>query len=197
MKILACILAALIAGTFADTTLPERNLKEHITGPTLQQHGREEGSLHPDTVDDNGIRRVWVRYKKGDHDAAVRAAHRLDKDHKMKIKHDFPHTDSIVVTASDEEIQALATDPAVLSIVDDPKRFLHRERGLRSHQRNLLEWQGQARNYGVGLVQADQAWEVGLTGAGVKVCVIDTGFDVGKSDGDRRKQNMIDREPQL
>lgn len=95
MKILAFILAALIAKTFADTTLPERNLKEHITSPTLQQHGRDELA-----DDDDGMRRVWVRYKEGDHDAVVRAAHQLDKDHKMKIKHDFPSTDSIVITAT-------------------------------------------------------------------------------------------------
>jgi serine protease len=36
--------------------------------------------------------------------------------------------------------------------------------------------------YGITMVQADQVWDQGVTGSGVKVCVIDTGIDQDHED---------------
>ena len=182
MKILAFALTAFVVGAYADAMLPARSLQED-RGPTMPLYGRDDETKNTHRQGDE-LRRVYVRYAAGDHDAALRAVERFDKDHKMKQHYDFKDTNSIVVTVSENELRDLQNDPSVQSIVEDPKRFLHGDRNLRSRQRNMLQWQGQARDYFIEMVQAGQAWEEGLTGAGIKVCVIDTGFDHTHEDFD-------------
>lgn len=179
MKILAFALAAFVVGAYADATLPAKSLQED-RGPTMPLYGRDETK----STKGDELRRVYVRYNAGDHDAAVRATKRFDKDLKMKQHYDFKDTNSIVISVTENELRDLQNDPAVQSIVEDQKRFLHGDRNLRSRQRNLLQWQGQAWDYFIEMVQADQAREEGLTGAGVKVCVIDTGIDYTHEDFD-------------
>ena len=137
-------------------------------------------------------RRVWVRYD--DHDACLHSIQTASlKDEastsqtKMKVEYDFPHTNSVVITASEAGIQALMSDPNVKNVADDPKRYLIDmphvvDHDQRARRRELLEWSGQATSYGLDLVQANEAWEAGLKGAGVTVCVIDTGFDLTHED---------------
>jgi len=136
------------------------------------------------TTDDSvELKRVWVRYEDGNHDACVQSIRTrsasLDQasKRKMNMEFDFPHTNSVVVSATDEEIRSLMKDPNVKNVVEDPKRF------TQTHaRRKLLEWEGQAEEYGIGLLQAKETWAEGLTGAGVKVCIVDTGFDVTHED---------------
>jgi len=129
-------------------------------------------SSPPATSDSEALRRVWVRYEKGDHDSCART---IQNHGAKRIKYDFPDSDSIVLTATESEIEQLQHDPAVLSIEDDPKRYLH-HRYLR--QLSTSPWPGQLEGYGVTLVEADQMWREGLTGKGIKICVVDTGVDV-------------------
>jgi serine protease len=82
-------------------------------------------------------------------------------------------------TASQDDIAQLQADPNVKSVTEDPKRYRHKHA-----RRELLECEGQAKAYGIDMVQADLAWEAGLTGAGIKVCVIDTGIELGHPDFD-------------
>ena len=128
-------------------------------------------------------RRVWVRYAEGNHDACVQSLQTASLGQpaggKMKMEFDPPHTNSVVVTASEAEIQALLSDPNVVDVAEDPKRYLDTHA-----RRKLLEWPGQATSYGIELVQANEVWEAGLTGDGVTVCVIDTGFDLTHEDFD-------------
>ena len=138
-------------------------------------------------------RRVWVRYD--DHDACLRsietASLKVDDastshPSKMKVEFDFPHTNSVVITASEAGIQALMSDPNVKDVVDDPKRYFTDSPHAVDHdrrRRELLDWPDQATSYGLDLVQAREVWEeAGLRGAGVTVCVIDTGFDLTHED---------------
>lgn len=156
----------------------------------LRLHDREAEAkerIHDDGAED-AVRRVWVRYRDGGHDALF-ANH---NNGKLKVNFDFPRSHSVVLTATQGDVRSLQDDPVVVSIEDDPKRYLHGDRHLRQPaHRELLEWEGQARNFGIGLVQADQVWQEGLTGAGVKVCVIDSGFDSTHEDFD---QDNIDGE---
>jgi len=137
-----------------------------------------------DSTTGDSQRRVWVRYKNGEHDAGLRAIEKYDTAHRTKVEYHFHELSSVVVTAMDAEIKAIEADPEVVSVVDDPKRF------LLSTDRNLLHyqaapfppWFGQRQTYGIELTQTDQIWEEGLTGSGVTVCVLDTGFDTTHED---------------
>jgi serine protease len=89
-----------------------------------------------------------------------------------------------VVTTTQADIEALQADPSVLTVQDDPKRYLAvvKNSDVRDRHRDSPSWKGQATPYGIELVQAYLARDAGLTGAGVKVCVIDTGFDMTHND---------------
>ena len=100
----------------------------------------------------------------------------------MKSKFDFPTLNSVVVTAAQTEIEALQADPNVLSVDDDPESFLPCYSEPRDRHRHLQEANCQYLPYGIEMVQANLAWEAGLAGAGVKVCVIDAGFDLTHED---------------
>ena len=69
------------------------------------------------------------------------------------------------------------SDPNVKDVTEDPKQYSDTHA-----RRELLQWQGQATLYGLNLVQAKEAWIAGLTGAGITVCIIDTGFDLTHED---------------
>ena len=130
-------------------------------------------------------RRVWVRYKTAEHDAGLRAIEKHDTSHRTKIDYHFRELSSVVVTATDAEIRAIEDDPEVVSVVEDPKRFLHSADGnLRQNYQAspFPPWNGQMQTYGIGLTQADQVWQEGLTGSGVTVCVLDSGFDITHED---------------
>jgi len=136
------------------------------------------------TTGDSQRRRVWVRYQTAEHDAGLRAIEKHDTSHRTKIDYHFRELSSLVVTATDAEIQAIEADPEVVSVVDDPKRFLlSADRNLQHYRASPFPpWDGQLQTYGIQLTQADQVWQEGLTGAGVTVCVLDSGFDITHED---------------
>lgn len=152
-------------------------------------------------------KRVWVRYKKQageDHKTSVQSllqrasglgststGQRTEPQHQQqnrpqpRIVHDFPQKQSVVLTATDAQIQALGRDPLVQSIQEDPKRFphVHAVRRQQLQRRGLLTWDGQASSYGVDLVQARAFWRAAnRTGEQVTICIIDSGFDVMHED---------------
>jgi len=175
----AVLLAALVLGSSSSVMSAELGLRSSAKATTTTKQAASAAATEAET------RRVWVRYAEGNHDACVHSllqtASSLGQPGKMKVEFDPPHTNSVVVTASEAEIQALRSDPNVVDVADDPKRYLHTHRAVR---RKLLEWPGQATSYGIELVQANEVWEAGLTGEGVTVCVIDTGFDLTHEDFD-------------
>jgi len=146
-----------------------------------------------------GRRRVWVRYAPGTHDqllgaiqqqgASVVAEGEEAPEPKVQVLYDFSDVNSVVLSATEEEIAALREDPLTVSIEDDPKRYPIHPVAVADLDDNdkdpspLLQWTGQAIAYGLDMIQATQVQqELGLTGRGVKVCVIDSGFDTTHPD---------------
>lgn len=125
---------------------------------------------------------------------------------KMQVIYEFDELDSLVVTADPLVIDALAANPEVDSVEDDPLRYPFTERRTRSQgQDRLVDSVGSNSSnnnstvedtassprrlaesipYGVNLVQAPDVWALGSTGEGVKVCVIDSGIDQDHPDFD-------------
>lgn len=103
----------------------------------------------------------------------------------LQVHHDFfpSGLKSVAMTVSKEMLPSLKSDPNVLEISKDVKRYPIRtvarkrssEKHLLSTHRSLAEYLP----YGVSMVQADQAWAQGYYGQNVTVCVIDTGLDLG------------------
>jgi serine protease len=134
-------------------------------------------------------RRVWVQYKDGEHDACMRSmdAFTFTRSRSsaggellppVKMHYDFAESNTFVVTATDEEIEILQADPAIENVEPDVERYLMRAIVEEEQvEERHLQQQGETIPYGIRMVQADQAWEQGVTGSGVKVCVIDTGID--------------------
>jgi serine protease len=129
------------------------------------------------------LRRVWITYETGHH-VLVLDNMEIYRSISSSLHplHDFPSMNSIVTMASDEEIAALManTSIGVIKVTDDPKRYpMSRDRKLQQY------WDGQSTNYGIELTQVDQLRSAtGLDGAGITVCVIDTGLDVTHEDFD-------------
>jgi subtilisin family serine protease len=138
-------------------------------------------------------RRVWITYTKGYHVSVMSNMdiHRT-KSVTMNPMFDFRAMNSIVTMATEEEIALLLANASsgVISVRDDPKRYpMTRDLSPSHHlrrvqQRNLQQtWDGQSTGYGIELTQVDQLRSAtGLDGAGITVCVIDTGLDVTHED---------------
>ncbi|GIX35436.1 MAG: peptidase S8 [Lysobacteraceae bacterium] len=83
-----------------------------------------------------------------------------------KIHHEFEDLGALAMTLTKEQIKALRSDPRVRAIEPDPKRYP----------------MAQTQPYGIGMVGAPSAWSAGHTGAGVMVCVIDSGIKADHED---------------
>jgi len=116
-------------------------------------------------------RRVYVSYNEGKRSNIQSRLQQRSSE--IKMHHEFRDLSTFVLTLTESEYRELQEDPDVKSIVDDVKRYpLHIPESVKRHNRKL---QGQEVPYGIDMVQAEQAWEYGATGQGVKVCVVDTG----------------------
>lgn len=88
-------------------------------------------------------RRVFLHYKTGKRESCSEtiqgenAAH--DKTSSIKVHYDIPKLNAFVVTATNAEIDKMASDPDVDRVVEDPVRKL-----FHTQRRRLLEWPGQA-----------------------------------------------------
>ena len=83
-----------------------------------------------------------------------------------KVKVEISGTNAVAAELPERALQALQNNPAVEFIEEDVKRFP----------------MAQSTPYGVTMVQADQVWATGTTGANRKVCIIDSGFYMGHED---------------
>jgi hypothetical protein len=148
-------------------------------------------TINQETTGGSGVqpsrRRVWIRYSEGQHESllshmATQSLSAVDgTTEKMELHYDFPKSSSIVATVTLAQIKALQANPDVVSITDDPQRYLIKPVQRSDHRRELvsLQWQDQAINYGINMVQASVVWNNhGLTGEGITVCVMDTGFQL-------------------
>jgi hypothetical protein len=166
-----------------ESNLDRKQNHEHDReGPTTATVGRKEEQTTTTT------KRFWVHYGVGRHDNFVHSIQSLIPT--LSIDFDFPHTDSVVIKASESEVQQLRDDPEVRLIEEDAKRSpltllldprnrsnKNRSYGDRLRQHRRVQFGTQVAPYGISLVQADLAWQAGAYGQGVTVCVIDSGLD--------------------
>jgi hypothetical protein len=118
-------------------------------------------------------RRVWVKYKDGQRSGCLESLSSFSARSMpaVKVHHEFDFVDSFIITATVEEINELAQDPAVEEILEDPKRYpMHIPESMKPRE---LQG-GEEIPYGIRMVQATEAHASGFTGAGAKVCVVDT-----------------------
>ena len=175
---------------------PKTNGKDDFSKPGWATNGS--------SAKDNEEGRVFIRYKpkaKGglkkdmdDLDAEDEAAS-PGQSKKFDVKYEFDDLETYVVVSSKGKLKSLMNRSKnnIVLVEDDPIRELvvdplvmeetleHAEDNSDSNHRNLQTSftdqliSGQWRPYGVSMVQAPQVWPFS-TGAGVKVCVIDSGI---------------------
>ena len=106
---------------------------------------------------------------------------RLQVDYPVQVQAQVPLIGALVATMSDADVARLALDPNVADIEPDTKTYLtnamsHTIAGPVRNSRpgriraDVIPW-------GVADVGAPAAWASGITGAGVKVGIMDTGID--------------------
>ncbi|MBN2506568.1 MAG: S8 family serine peptidase [Verrucomicrobia bacterium] len=106
--------------------------------------------------------RVWVQFSPGQK-AAVRAQLEAARG---QIHYEFDNLDAIAVTLPEPALAGIARNPNVLLVEEDPARYLHAEQTP----------------YGVTTVDAPTVWDLGSSGGGVTVGVIDTGVYAAHED---------------
>jgi serine protease len=83
-----------------------------------------------------------------------------------KVKLEISGQNAVAAELPARALQALQNNPAVSFIEEDAKRYML----------------GQSTPFGIDMVQAPLVWAAGTTGAGRKVCIIDSGFYQGHED---------------
>lgn len=115
--------------------------------------------------------RVWVQFDPG-MKSQVKAA--LDQS-KANVHYEFDDLNAIVVSLPEAAIAGLAKNPNVIAIEEDAPRYLY----------------GDTVPYGIDLIQSREIWDVNRdgvvdtgapTGAGRKICIIDSGVYSSHSD---------------
>eukprot|EP00977_Amphora_coffeiformis_P003399 scaffold630_cov174-Amphora_coffeaeformis.AAC.19 len=130
-----------------------------------------------ESEEESDERRVWIKYKDGERDAALRSmsSFMARSMAPVKVHHDFSRIGAFVVTATVDEINELSVDPMIEEIVEDVKRYpMHVEDSMQPRE---LQTDGETVPYGITMVQAADAHALGYTGRGARVCVVDTGID--------------------
>jgi serine protease len=106
--------------------------------------------------------RIWIEFgagKKDDAKAAVQAA-------RGRLHYELDHLGAIVASVPAAAVNGLRNNPNILDIEEDPVRT------------PLAAAPGEAPPYGIGMVESLAMHAAGITGAGVKVCIIDSGLRV-------------------
>jgi hypothetical protein len=108
-------------------------------------------------------RRVWIRYNDGQRDATLRSLGSFSARSlpPVTFHHEFPGVQSVVVSATVDEINELALDPAIQEIIDDPKRYP--QHITESIQPRKLQGDGEEIPYGIEMVQATTAHSLGVS----------------------------------
>lgn len=129
------------------------------------------GLLLPTTSHAAELSRVWVKFAKGQK-AGIRNAVVASGG---RVHYEFDDLDSLAVSVPVAALDGLRNNPNIISIEADPKR----------------ELLGQSVPYGLDKVQARDVWDTNRdgvvdsgapTGAGCKVCVIDSGVYTAHED---------------
>jgi subtilisin family serine protease len=117
------------------------------------------GSVSAVGPDEN---RVWVKFKPGSKaqvENALRGAG-------AQFHYAFDDLNAFAVSLPPQARAGIERNPNVEYVEQDPPRYP----------------MAQTTPYGITMVQSQQAWNVGATGAGVTVCVIDSGLHTGHED---------------
>ncbi len=134
--------------------------------------------------------RVWVTYQKGGKISVLSALQRQDAE----IHYDFPELDAYVVTLPEASLNGIWRNPFVLDIEPDPVRYPIEPVKVTPNAvySDTLDATGtQTVPWGIDAVQARDVWDVDRnavvdsgapSGAGIKVCIIDTGYYTGHED---------------
>ncbi|HEY9122300.1 MAG TPA: S8 family serine peptidase, partial [Brevefilum sp.] len=133
--------------------------------------------------------RVWVTYQKGGKKAVLSALQRQDAE----IHYDFPELDAYVVTLPEAALNGIWRNPFVLDIEPDPVRYPIEpvKVELDAFYSDTTDVNGQTIPWGIDAVQARDVWDADRdavvdpdapTGAGIKVCIVDTGYYTGHED---------------
>lgn len=133
--------------------------------------------------------RVWVSY---------RSAHKADVGQTLKragasFHFDFPELEAYVVSMPAAALNGIRRNPFVLDVEEDAKRYPIEpvKLNLSGLFSNTTDANGQTVPWGIDAVQARDVWDANRdavvdagapTGAGVKVCIIDSGYYAGHND---------------
>jgi serine protease len=129
--------------------------------------------------------RFIVTYKPGMRDILMKDYETMpSKSNRKTLVHDFRDLESLVLTGGEDVRKSLQANPLVASVVTDERRFPFSQQVQTNTVPRELQFDSQVIPDGVVAVQAPQVWERGFRGAGVKVCVIDTGIDGTHEDFD-------------
>jgi serine protease len=144
--------------------------------------------------DNSETKRVFVKCREGNHQNCYGSLNRttrmMDPSSMTRMYYDFPDLDTFVMeVATEEELLALQNDPNIEEIVEDAPRYpMHLPGSVKPYRpqksSNLRKLQSPPQQipYGVEMVKAPEAWSYGIRGAGVKVCIIDSGTDMSHED---------------
>ncbi|MBW6466962.1 MAG: S8 family serine peptidase [Brevefilum sp.] len=129
--------------------------------------------------------RVWVTYQSG-RQAEVRES--LDRQN-AQVHYDFPQLEAYVVTLPASALNGILRNPFVEGVEEDPVRYPIEP--VKADPQAINADSGQTIPWGIDAVQARDVWDADRnavidpgapTGAGVTVCIIDTGYYVGHED---------------
>jgi serine protease len=122
--------------------------------------------------------RFIVTYKPGMRDSLIKDYETMpSKSNRKKLLHDFHDLESVVVTGGEDVLKRLQANPLVATVEIDTPRYPLSQQVQTNMVPRELQFGSQVIPDGVSAIQAPQVWERGFRGAGVKVCVIDTGID--------------------
>lgn len=141
------------------------------------------------TEDSTQLKKVWLRYNKEDA-TCFKAINKLSEDttSSFQVLRQMKKSKSVLAKIGVQEMEGLKKSiPCIREIVADPARYPILGPVHEINRRDLLVWEGQARTYGFDLVQADKLHARGLTGEGISVCIVDSGFDSTHEDFDHTK----------
>jgi subtilisin family serine protease len=133
--------------------------------------------------------RIWVSYQSNRRAEVFQA---LDKA-KATFHYDFPELESYVVSLPEAALNGIVRNPFVTGVEGDPARYpiAAQQGSLEKALAASLSAEGQTVPWGIDAVQARDVWDVNRdgtvdtgapTGAGIKVCIIDSGYYAGHED---------------
>jgi len=146
-------------------------------------------AVQPVSGEPSNTIRVWVTYQKGGKSTVLSALTRQ----KAEIHYDFPELDAYVVTLPEAALNGIWRNPFVIDVEPDPIRYPIEpvKVDLEATYADTTDVNGQTIPWGIDAVQARDVWDAdgdtfidsgAPTGAGITVCIIDTGYYDGHED---------------